>query len=272
MPAATQTWSEQSLECAGLTLRYLKGGSGHPVVTLHHSTGSPGWLPLHDALAERAEVYLPDMPGYGQSTRPEWAREPRDLAILLGQAIDKLGLDNVALVGFGFGGFVAAEFATMASPRLSHLVLVGAAGLQPTEGEILDEMMVDFDQYVKAGFRNDELYTQNFGEETAPEMKQLWDFSREMTARLTWKPYMFNRRLAPLLAEVAKSSDRVVLIEDTRELQCAAQNLVALRTKDGVATLSDLVRSSLRLRPDRIPIGEVRGAEALDLLKAWGTG
>jgi type IV secretion system protein VirB11 len=75
-----------------------------------------------------------------------------------------------------------------------------------------------------------------------------------------------------LLAEVAKTNDRVVLIEDTRELQCAAPNLVALRTKDGVATLSELVRSSLRLRPDRIPIGEVRGPEALDLLKAWGTG
>ena len=75
-----------------------------------------------------------------------------------------------------------------------------------------------------------------------------------------------------LLAEVAKTTDRIVLIEDTRELQCAAPNLVALRTKDGVASLSDLVRSSLRLRPDRIPIGEVRGAEALDLLKAWGTG
>jgi len=75
-----------------------------------------------------------------------------------------------------------------------------------------------------------------------------------------------------LLAEVSKTADRVVLIEDTRELQCAAPNLVALRTKDGVASLSDLVRSSLRLRPDRIPIGEVRGAEALDLLKAWGTG
>jgi type IV secretion system protein TrbB len=75
-----------------------------------------------------------------------------------------------------------------------------------------------------------------------------------------------------LLAEVAKTNDRVILIEDTRELQCAAQNLVALRTKDGVVSLSDLVRSSLRLRPDRIPIGEVRGSEALDLLKAWGTG
>ncbi|MEN3288398.1 MAG: type secretion system protein TrbB [Bradyrhizobium sp.] len=75
-----------------------------------------------------------------------------------------------------------------------------------------------------------------------------------------------------LLAELAKTTDRVVLIEDTRELQCTAPNLVSLRTKDGVASLADLVRSSLRLRPDRIPIGEVRGAEALDLLKAWGTG
>jgi len=75
-----------------------------------------------------------------------------------------------------------------------------------------------------------------------------------------------------LLAEVAKIADRIVLIEDTRELQCRAPNLVSLRTRDGVVTLSELVRSALRLRPDRIPIGEVRGPEALDLLKAWGTG
>ena len=75
-----------------------------------------------------------------------------------------------------------------------------------------------------------------------------------------------------LLAEVAHTGDRIVLIEDTRELQCAAPNLVALRAKDGAATLTDLVRSALRLRPDRIPIGEVRGGEALDLIKAWGTG
>ena len=75
-----------------------------------------------------------------------------------------------------------------------------------------------------------------------------------------------------LLKEVAATGDRVVVIEDTRELQVEAPNLVSLRTKDGVCSLADLVRSSLRLRPDRIPIGEVRGAEALDLLKAWGTG
>lgn len=75
-----------------------------------------------------------------------------------------------------------------------------------------------------------------------------------------------------LLAEIARTQHRVVLIEDTRELQCAAPNMVALRSRPDVASLCDLVRSALRLRPDRIPIGEVRGAEALDLIKAWGTG
>ncbi len=75
-----------------------------------------------------------------------------------------------------------------------------------------------------------------------------------------------------LLAEIAGFGERVVLIEDTRELQCAAPDCVALRTKSGIVSLADLVRSTLRLRPDRIIVGEVRGPEALDLLKAWNTG
>jgi len=75
-----------------------------------------------------------------------------------------------------------------------------------------------------------------------------------------------------LLAELAKHDERVIILEDTRELQCAAPDCVALRTKLGVVNLATLVRSTLRLRPDRIIVGEVRGAEALDMLKAWNTG
>jgi type IV secretion system protein VirB11 len=75
-----------------------------------------------------------------------------------------------------------------------------------------------------------------------------------------------------LLAEVARLEERVILIEDTRELQCAASDCVALRTKAGIVSMADLVRSTLRLRPDRIIVGEVRGPEALDMLKAWNTG
>jgi type IV secretion system protein VirB11 len=75
-----------------------------------------------------------------------------------------------------------------------------------------------------------------------------------------------------LLAEMSKCDERIIILEDTRELQCAAPDCVSLRTKPGVATLATLVRSTLRLRPDRIVVGEVRGAEALDMLKAWNTG
>ena len=75
-----------------------------------------------------------------------------------------------------------------------------------------------------------------------------------------------------LLAEMGHLDERIILIEDTRELQCAAPDAVALRTKTGVASMADLVRSTLRLRPDRIIVGEVRGGEALDMLKAWNTG
>lgn len=75
-----------------------------------------------------------------------------------------------------------------------------------------------------------------------------------------------------LLAELVARDERVILIEDTRELQCAAPDTVALRTRPGVVSMADLVRSALRLRPDRIIVGEVRGGEALDMLKAWNTG
>lgn len=75
-----------------------------------------------------------------------------------------------------------------------------------------------------------------------------------------------------LLAEIAKRDERVLILEDTRELQCAAPDCVALRTKPDVANLAMLIRSTLRLRPDRIIVGEVRGPEALDMLKAWNTG
>ncbi|API58607.1 P-type conjugative transfer ATPase TrbB [Tardibacter chloracetimidivorans] len=81
-----------------------------------------------------------------------------------------------------------------------------------------------------------------------------------------------------LLSEMARLDERVLIIEDTRELQCAAPDVVALRTRSGGATgvggvsMADLVRSTLRLRPDRIIVGEVRGKEALDMLKAWNTG
>lgn len=75
-----------------------------------------------------------------------------------------------------------------------------------------------------------------------------------------------------LLDEIAETRDRVLILEDTVELQCRSDDHVCMRTEPGVSTMADLVRSTLRLRPDRVVVGEVRGGEALDLIKIWGTG
>ncbi len=75
-----------------------------------------------------------------------------------------------------------------------------------------------------------------------------------------------------LLAEIAATGDRVLVLEDTIELQCLAPDHVPLRTRAGVVSMGELVRATMRLRPDRVIVGEVRGGEALDLIKVWGTG
>jgi type IV secretion system protein VirB11 len=75
-----------------------------------------------------------------------------------------------------------------------------------------------------------------------------------------------------LLAEIAATGDRVLVLEDTVELQCAARDHVPLRTLPGAVSMTELVRATMRLRPDRVIVGEVRGGEALDLIKVWGTG
>ena len=69
----------------------------------------------------------------------------------------------------------------------------------------------------------------------------------------------------------ASPDHRIVIIEDVRELRCAAPNVVFFRTSDEI-DMTRLLKSTMRMRPDRIIVGEVRGKEALDLLKAWSTG
>ncbi|QXT34365.1 P-type conjugative transfer ATPase TrbB [Sphingomonas sanguinis] len=86
------------------------------------------------------------------------------------------------------------------------------------------------------------------------------------------KTTLANALLAEMAEERSGQDARVILIEDTRELQCPLPDTVALRTRPPQVSMAQLVRSTMRLRPDRIIVGEVRGPEALDMLKAWNTG
>jgi pimeloyl-ACP methyl ester carboxylesterase len=211
---------EQTLTVAGLKLFLQTSGEGPPLLVLHHDIGSPSWLLFYEALAQNHAVYVPDLPGFGHSERPAWARHPRDLAILMLQLLDELGLEDTRLVGLGFGGWIAAEMATMAQSRFPSLVLAAPFGIKPLQGEILDQLMLSHIDYVKAGFRDDTDFEHHFQSEPDPDLSLCWELNREMTARLAWKPYMFSHQLPQLLRGVHRRTlvvwgelDRVAPVE-----------------------------------------------------------
>jgi pimeloyl-ACP methyl ester carboxylesterase len=160
------------------------------------------------------------MPGYGQSERPETARTPSHLAVIMHRALDGLDLDGVDVVGLGFGGYIAAEMLTMNPRRFRTLTLVGSAGLRPRVGEIHDPMMESWSDYMRWSLSSNEAFDSIFGPEPAQELVTLWDFSREMTARVAWKPWMWSLQLPDLLRGIETptlvvwgSQDRVMPID-----------------------------------------------------------
>lgn len=193
---------ERTVDVAGLAIRYLEGGTGDPIVIVHHDIGNDGWSAFHQALTSSGRVVVPELPGYGKSDRPAWARHPRDIALLLQLFLDKLDITSATLVGLGFGGWIAAEMAVMNQRRFPRLVLVNSMGIKPSEGEIVDQMMIDLDDYVSDGCSSPESFKRLYGEEVSSAQRLVWDYAREMTARLAWKPYMFSHQLPHLLGGV----------------------------------------------------------------------
>ena len=151
-------------------VRCLEGGSGPRVVVLHHSFGAVGWGRFEAGLSGDFSVLAPDLPGFGESGRPAWARDVRDLALLVGWWLRGLGGGEVTVVGCGFGGWVAAELVTMCPELVSDLVLVGSAGLLPESGRILDQVLISHSEYVRAAFSSTEAYEPVFTDELSDEL------------------------------------------------------------------------------------------------------
>jgi len=239
--------SEEKLNVAGLALNLRRAGKGKPVVVLHHDIGGY-WNAFHDTLAATHTVVAPDLPGFGDSERPQWARSVRDLAAVVALALDKLGLERPAVVGLGFGGWMAAELATFAQGRLGPLVLAAPFGIKPEKGEILDQIQIAHEAYVLEGFHDKAAFARQFGEQASSDQLVAWDVCREMTTRVAWKPYMFNRALPPLLADVTLPT-LVVWGEDDRiaPVECGEAYVAALRT----AKLEVLARTGHWIEMDR---------------------
>lgn len=199
--ATGRVWSESALDVAGSKLHLARAGSGRPVVVLHHDIGSPDQLDFYDMLAARFDVLVPHHPGYGKSERPQWLRSVRDVAVIYQWLLSDLGVERASLIGLGYGGWIAAEMATMAPREFHRLVLVGAMGLKPPGGDILDQAILSYIDYARAGFHDQQAFARVYGDVTTDQLVE-WDICREMSFRIAWKPYMYNQTLPNLLGGV----------------------------------------------------------------------
>lgn len=206
MAELTEAHSERLIQAAGIEVELRRGGHGAPLLVIHGELGVPGWLDAYQQLAQSFDVIVPSLPGYGRTTRPDWIMGVHDIAAWITWFARDLGIAGpVSLVGCSLGGWVAAEIATIAPQFIDRMVLVGAMGLKPEEGEIFDYFL----ESGRTGFghafhrldRSAE-FARFYGNEWTPEQADRVEQHREMTCRVAWKPYMHSLTLAHLLGGV----------------------------------------------------------------------
>ena len=225
---ATIDWTSSVVSVADTELHLKRGGKGPPIVLLHRDIGSPDRLAFYDALAANHDVVMPNLPGYGISPRADWLGNVRDVAALYRAMLGDLGLRSATLVGLGFGGWIAAEMATFAPHDTPRLVLAGAMGIKPPVGDIFDQALVSYIEYVKEGCHDTAAFGRIYGDRPTSEQLVLWDLCREMSFRLAWKPYMYNASLPNLLRGV-QSRALVISGDDDRIVPPSAAAVYAER-------------------------------------------
>jgi len=214
------SWSEHTVEISGAKVYFRRAGKGSPVLVLHHDIGTLDNLAFYDELAKSHDVIIPHHPGWGRSPRLEWMRHPRDIAVIYQGLRSELGLGTAALIGLGFGGWVAAEMASMAPREVLKLVLVGAFGVKPPEGDILDQAIISYIDYPQAFFHERKAFEAHYGNVSVDQL-EAWDIAREMSFRIAWKPYMYSQTLPHLLGAV-KAPALIVWGEDNKVIPLSA--------------------------------------------------
>ena len=196
---------EETITVGGIDVHTWVGGQGDPLLVLHGAGGNRGFTRAMTRLAERYTVWAPTHPGFGRSGNAEWMDGIDDLARFQLWFIDAAGLGRPHVIGHSIGGWTAAEMATMSPGSIDRLVLVAPVGLKPDTGEILDVFFYSPLQLRDLTVHDPKTipeWDELFGRTPTPADLEIVERNREMTARLTWKPYMHNPRLGHFLPRV----------------------------------------------------------------------
>lgn len=240
--------TSESISVCGGSVSLLRMGKGEPLLVLPRDNGRAPDTKFLDLVAGHFTVYAPQLPGFHGSTETDWKwlSNVRDLAVVVGQMAGALGHARINLLGLGFGGWVAAELATMSPALVQRLMLVSPMGIQPKNGYICDQFVISTESYARTAFADQAAFDAIYTAEPGFEQLDAWETDREMASRLAWKPYLYNATLPRLLAGVSTPSlivwgdaDRVVPFE-CAALYKAALPQATLETMPGVGHAVDL--------------------------------
>jgi pimeloyl-ACP methyl ester carboxylesterase len=209
----------ERLVVSGIELEVVRCGSGPQILALHGFQTIDPDARFLDLLGRYGEVIAPSGPGFGHSPRPKDFDTVYDLVHLYLDLLDALPGDKVTLVGFSFGGWLAAEIAAARSHRLGKLVLVDPLGIKISDREtpdILDIFNKSPDEVRRKSWHDPERYAPDFNA-MSDEALVVYARNRETLCLYAWHPYMYNAQLPRWLGRIKTptlllwgASDRVV--------------------------------------------------------------
>jgi pimeloyl-ACP methyl ester carboxylesterase len=195
----------ERLRVQGIELEVLRRGSGRPIVLLHGFQTVDRRAPFLELLARHGEVIAPSSPGFGQSPRPKDFDTVYDLVHLYLAALDVLPGDKITLLGFSFGGWIAAEVAAACGHRLDQLVLIDPLGIKISDREtpdILDIFNRSPETVRHASWHDPDRFAPDFNA-MSDEALVVYARNREALCLYAWHPYMYNPQLSRWLSRIA---------------------------------------------------------------------
>jgi pimeloyl-ACP methyl ester carboxylesterase len=192
----------QTIEINGCKVSLRRGGSGVPLLYLHGTDGLAEWPAMLDTLAERFDVIAPDHPGFGASDVPPWIDDVSDVAYLYLDAIEKLGLARLHVVGQSLGGWIALEMAVRSTARLRSLTLISSAGIHVKGVPKADIFMIDPEEQARLAYADREAGEAAAARAAADKYQDQAVLNRIASARFGWQPRFFNPRLERWLHRV----------------------------------------------------------------------
>jgi pimeloyl-ACP methyl ester carboxylesterase len=232
--------ARRELSVRGTAVHVLEDGVGAPVLFLHGAGGAGRWLAFQEHLAKEFAVVMPSHPGHGGSPAAEWIEHISDLAFHYLDLLDERRLPPVHLVGASFGGWIAAEVATMASHRLRSLTLIDPVGIK-VDGWIYPFLFaMDIPEVVATVFHDPMAALALAPPDQSVETLALQYRQGAALARVAWNPYLYNpllrRRLARITAPTLLcwgAHDRLAPLEPCGRAWQAAVPGAQLRIFDG---------------------------------------